>query len=89
MRHLFNTARQYRESFDVYGSKMAFEWPLIEHELPVVHIGETPHKTHVLDFAHLLPEEIQRFTTKGVYSADQQHLSFIRVRETRWIATRT
>jgi len=77
MRHLFNTARQYRESFDVYGSKMAFEWPLIEHEPPVVHIGEVPHKVDVLDYAHLLPEEIQRFTTKGVYGKEQQHLSFI------------
>ncbi len=77
MRSLFNTARQYRESFDVYGSKMSFEWPLIEHEPPVVHIGETPHRVDVLDFAHLLPEPIQGFTTKGVYGGEQQHLSFI------------
>ncbi len=56
---------------------MAFEWPLIEHEPPVVHIGETPHLVNVLDYAHLLPEEIQRFTTKGVYGEDEQHLSFI------------
>ena len=77
MRSLFNTARQYRESFDVYGSKMSFEWPLIEHEHPVVHIGEAPHKVSVLDFAHRLPEPIQRFTTKGVYGGEQQHLSFI------------
>lgn len=29
------------------------------------------------DYAHLLPKEIQRFTTKGVYDADEhQHLSF-------------
>jgi predicted dehydrogenase len=77
MRSLFNTARQYRESFDVYGSKMSFEWPLIEHTHPVVHIGETPHEVSVLDFAHLLPEPIQRFTTRGVYGGEQQHLSFI------------
>ncbi|WP_119071087.1 Gfo/Idh/MocA family protein [Aggregatilinea lenta] len=77
MRSLFNTARQYRESFDVYGSKMSFEWPLIEHDHPVVHIGETPHHVSVLDFAHRLPEPIQRFTTKGVYGGEQQHLSFI------------
>ena len=77
MRSLFNTARQYRESFDVYGSKMSFEWPLIEHQPPVVHIGETPHLVNVLDFAHLLPEPLQRFTTKGVYGKDVQHLSFI------------
>jgi len=77
MRSLFNTARQYRESFDVYGSKMSFEWPLIEHDHPVVHIGEAQHLTDVLDFAHLLPEPIQRFTTRGVYGKEQQHLSFI------------
>ncbi len=34
-RSLFNTARQYRESFDVYGSKQSFEWPLVEGEEPV------------------------------------------------------
>lgn len=76
MRSLFNTARQYRESFDVYGSKMSFEWPLIEHKPPVVHIGEAPHLIDVLDFAHLLPEGIQRYTTQGVYGKEQQHLSF-------------
>ncbi|MCZ2095523.1 MAG: gfo/Idh/MocA family oxidoreductase, partial [Anaerolineae bacterium] len=77
MRSLFNTARQYRESFDAYGSKMSFEWSLIEHEPPVVHIGEIPHRVSVLDYAHLLPEPIQRFTTKHVYGGEQQHLSFI------------
>lgn len=77
MRSLFNTARQYRESFDVYGSKMSFEWPLVEHEAPIVHIGETPHKIDVLDYAHYLPVSIQHFTTKGVYGENKQHLSFI------------
>ncbi|MCC7207450.1 MAG: Gfo/Idh/MocA family oxidoreductase [Anaerolineae bacterium] len=76
MRHLFNTARQYRESFDVYGSHMSFEWPLIEDEPPVVHIGENPHLVDTLDYAHLLPEQIRRFTTKGVYGQQEQHLSF-------------
>ncbi|MBI5666911.1 MAG: Gfo/Idh/MocA family oxidoreductase [Chloroflexi bacterium] len=77
MRSLFNTARQYRESFDVYGSKMSFEWPLIEHTPPVVHIGEKPRHVDVLDYAHLLPPEIQKFTMGGVYGGDKQHLSFI------------
>jgi predicted dehydrogenase len=77
MRSLFNTARQYRESFDVYGSKMSFEWALVEHTPPVVHIGEKPHFVDVLDFAHRLPEPIQKFTTGGVYGGEQQHLSFI------------
>jgi predicted dehydrogenase len=77
-RSLFNTARQYRESFDVYGSKKSFEWTLIEHEESVIHTGETPAKVTIPDYAHLLPEEIQSFTTGGVYDADSnQHLSFI------------
>ena len=77
-RSLFNTARQYRESFDVYCSKKSFEWSQIEDEEPVIHTGEEPARVEVSDFAHLLPEPIRRFTTKGVYDADeQQHLSFI------------
>ncbi len=77
-RSLFNTARQYRESFDVYGSKKSVEWPLIEHDDSVIHTGEVPSKVKVPDYAHLLPKEIQQFTTKGVYDmAENQHLSFL------------
>jgi predicted dehydrogenase len=77
-RSLFNTARQYRESFDVYGSKKSFEWTQIEHEDSVIHTGEEPSRVKIPDYAHLLPEEIQHFTTAGVYdSEDNQHLSFI------------
>lgn len=76
-RSLFETARQYRESFDVYGSKAAFEWAQIENEEPVIHIGEKPERATVPDYAHLLPEPIRRFTTKGVYDEAHAHLSFI------------
>lgn len=77
-RSLFNTARQYRESFDVYGSKKSFEWTLIEHEDSVIHTGEVPEKVKIPDYAHLLPQEIQHFTTGGVYDSEEnQHLSFI------------
>jgi hypothetical protein len=77
-RSLFNTARQYRESFDVYGSKKTFEWTLIEHEDSVIHTGEKPERVKIPDYAHMLPKEIQSFTTGGVYDADEkQHLSFI------------
>jgi predicted dehydrogenase len=82
IRSLFDTARQYRESIDVYGSKKTFEWPLIEGEEPVLHTAkkpepEIPQRIKVPDFAHLLPEPIRRFTTKGVYDTDEhQHLSF-------------
>ena len=35
-RSLFDTARQYRESFDVTGSKKSFEWQQVEGEDPVM-----------------------------------------------------
>lgn len=77
-RSLFNTARQYRESFDVYGSKKSFEWTLIEHEDHVIHTGESPARIKIPDYAHLLPKEIQHFTTAGVYDSEEnQHASFI------------
>jgi predicted dehydrogenase len=81
-RSLFDTARQYRESFDAYGSKKAFEWQQVEGEEPVLHTKglpepEIPKRVQVPDYARLLPEPIRRFTTKGVYSLeDEQHLSF-------------
>src|SRR4029453_19425513 len=40
-RSLFNTARQYRESFDAYGSKQSFEWQQVEGEEPVIHTKST------------------------------------------------
>jgi predicted dehydrogenase len=82
IRSLFDTARQYRESIDVYGSKKAFEWSLIEDEDHVLHTAkkpepEIPEHVKVPDYAHLLPKEIQPFTTGGVYDDDDnQHLSF-------------
>jgi len=68
-RSLFDTARQYRESFDVFGSKKAFEWPLIEGQDPVLHTAKKPQaevaqRVKVPDYAHVLPEEIRDFTTK-------------------------
>jgi predicted dehydrogenase len=75
-RSLFETAREYIESFDVYGEKQTFEWTRIENEQPVVHTGEHPERVTVPDFAHLLPQPIQRFTTKGVYDETNAHLSF-------------
>ena len=76
-RSLFETARQYIESFDVYGDKTAFEWTRIEGEDAIVHTGETPERVRVPDYAALLPEPIRRFTTKGVYDEEHAHLSFI------------
>lgn len=78
-RSLFDVARQYIESFDVFGSKLSFEWQLISEEEPVLHLGgEEAQHVDIPDYAHLLPEEIRQFTTRGVYDMDEnQHLSFI------------
>ena len=76
-RSLFETARQYIESIDVYADKVSFEWTRIEGEQPILHVGEKPERVNVPDYARLLPEEIQRFTTKGVYDDEHAHLSFI------------
>jgi predicted dehydrogenase len=81
-RSLFDTARQYRESIDVYGSKKSFEWALIEGEEPVIHTAKRPEpkipkRTTAPDFAKRLPKSIQQFTTKGVYDLGKKtHLSF-------------
>lgn len=78
-RFLYDAARQYRESFDVYGTKKSFEWALVEGEEHVVHTAkkpehEIPQRVSVPDFAHLLPEPIRQFT-KTIQ--DAEHLSFI------------
>lgn len=80
-RSLFDVARQYRESFEVYGTKKSVEWPLIEGHPLVVHTAkkpepEIPEEVESPDFAKLLPKEIQHFTTKGVYDDEHGHLSF-------------
>ena len=80
-RSLFDTARQYRESFDVFGSKKAFEWPLVEGEDPVLHTAKRPQaevaeRVKVPDYARLLPEEIRPFTTKTFLELEEyRHLS--------------
>ncbi|RRQ48139.1 gfo/Idh/MocA family oxidoreductase [Maribacter algicola] len=81
-RSLFDVARQYRESFEVYGSKKSVEWPLIEGKPLVVHTAkkpepEIPEEIESPDYAKLLPKEIQHFTTQGVYDSEEnEHLSF-------------
>jgi len=78
-RFLYDVARQYRESIDVYGSKKSFEWTLVENEPHVMHVAKRPEneiaeKVEVPDFAHLLPEPIRKFT-QSIEDAD--HLSFL------------
>jgi predicted dehydrogenase len=76
-RSLFSTAREYRESFDVYGSLKSFEWEQTQGSGFVVHVGEAPQHIKVPDYADRLPEEIRSFTRHGVYDDGNAHLSFI------------
>ena len=78
-RCLYDVARQYRESIDVYGTKKSFEWTLAENNPHIMHVAkrpeaEIPERVEVPDFAHLLPEPIQKFT-QSIEDAD--HLSFV------------
>src|SRR3954447_12150367 len=78
-RSLFDTARQYRESFDVTGSNVSFEWQQVEGEEPVLHTRglpepQIPRRVPVPDFAGRLPEPIRKFT--GAIH-DATHLSFL------------
>jgi predicted dehydrogenase len=78
-RALFDTARQYRESFDVYGTKQSFEWTLVAGEEHVLHTAKKPEpeiasRVEVPDYAHLLPDAIRGFT-RAIH--DAEHRSFI------------
>lgn len=78
-RFLYDVARQYRESIDVYGSKKSFEWTLVEKDPHILHVAkrpetEIPEKVKVPDYAHRLPEAVQKFTQS---IEDDQHLSFV------------
>jgi predicted dehydrogenase len=78
-RSLFDTARQYRESFDVMGSRVSFEWQQVENEQPVLHTkglpeGDIPRRIKVPDYAGRLPDPIRKFT--GAIH-DATHLSFL------------
>ncbi len=85
-RSLFDVARQYRESFDVSGSKKSFEWQQVENEEPVIHTKSTPEKplaepdipkrVKVPDYARLLPDAIRKFTMPAAIQ-DAEHLSFL------------
>jgi predicted dehydrogenase len=82
-RSLFQTARDYTESFNVYGEKATFEWQQLEKEEdPVVfratHDCSTAgRRVPVPDRQDLLPPEIARFTQRGVYDASNPHRSFL------------
>lgn len=86
-RTMFHTAKAYSECFSVYGDKASFEWQQIEDEKPIVmRIGEltanrgrpvSVERVDIPDRPERLPEEIRRFTKRGVYDANNPHLSFL------------
>ncbi len=76
-RSLYETVRQYRESFDIYGDRMAFEWDQIEDEGECLFPGgETASRFKVPDTDGLLPEELKKFTLRESIM-DENHVSFI------------
>ncbi|HBU11471.1 MAG TPA: oxidoreductase [Clostridiales bacterium] len=76
-RSLYETVRQYRESFDVYGTKLAFEWDQIEDEGQVLFEGgESARRFRVPDTDDMLIEELKMFT-KREQVIDKDNPSFI------------
>ncbi|RPA67158.1 gfo/Idh/MocA family oxidoreductase [Cyclobacteriaceae bacterium YHN15] len=76
-RSLFDIVRQYRESYDVYGTKMSFEWEQLEDESHVIFDGgENARRINVPDTDELLIESIKHFTKREKID-DQNHVSFL------------
>ena len=76
-RTLFDTIRQYRESFDFYGTKKSFEWEQIAGEHPVIFSGlEDAERVAAPDTDSMLPTAIGRFALKNQI-VDPTHTSFI------------
>ena len=75
-RSLFETARQYSESFNLYGSEASFEWEQIEGEDPVLFryteksatgLGKKTETRRITipSFASRLPSPLQKFADGG------------------------
>ncbi len=76
-RSLYETVRQYRESFDVYGDKLAFEWEQLQDEGPALFEGgEQARRIEVPDTDEQLPPEIAPFTKRERID-DPTHVSFV------------
>jgi predicted dehydrogenase len=89
-RTLFHVGREYQESFNVYAEEGVFEWGQTRADHPAIFrmssVAEalarhgarrvTAERIEPPDYAHLLPEPLQRFTRRGVYDASRPHLSF-------------
>lgn len=76
-RSLFDVVRQYRESYDVYGTKMSFEWEQLQDEGHAIFDGgENAHRLDVPDTDELLIPEIADFTKRERID-DPNHVSFL------------
>lgn len=76
-RSLFDVVRQYRESYDVYGTKMSFEWEQLQDEEHVIFDGgENARRLDVPDTDPLLIPEIAHFTKREKID-DPNHVSFL------------
>lgn len=76
-RSLFDVVRQYRESYDVYGTKMSFEWEQLADESHVIFDGgESARRIDVPDTDELLIEPIKHFTKREKID-DPNHVSFL------------
>ncbi len=76
-RCLFETIRQVRECFDVYGDKLSFEWePTVDEGHTLFHGIDDYTKLHAPDSEALLPPEIRKFTRRQLIR-DPSQPSFI------------
>lgn len=76
-RCLFETTRQVRESFDVYGDKKSFEWETtLDEGHTLFHGIDDFDKIHLPDTGELLPEEIRKYTQRELIK-DVNQPSFI------------
>lgn len=89
-RSLFHLGRAYQESFNVYGEEAVFEWAQMDGEGPALFKiapleemkdgrgrSTSSERVEVPDYADRLPEQIRRFTKRGVYDESNPHLSFL------------
>ena len=76
-RSLFDVVRQYRESYDVYGTKMSFEWEQLQDEDHIIFDGgENASRIAVPDTDEMLIDEIKHFTKREKID-DPNHVSFL------------
>ncbi len=76
-RSLFDVVRQYRESYDVYGTQMSFEWEQLQDEEHIIFDGgENARRINVPDTDAMLIEPIKQFTRREKID-DPNHVSFL------------